>query len=168
MIDGAVSHVVDDNGQIGEFFELCRYGGHASDGGQDRHGNFEIGATLPERRHEGAVEPVAGGIGRGTDSDTSEPFSGMLREVVGRGGIERVDATDSLERTRVALQDGGEEAVVVLVVDDLNDDCFRHAVGLHQVEQSFLGAASRAGTLAPCAEGKLGIVFPDGCGRAGR
>jgi len=78
--------------------------------------------------------------------------------MVWRIGVERIDAGDALEGIRVLLEDAGEEAVVVAVVDHLDDDGASDPIGFHLFEERF-GRGVARGTLAPGAKGKAGSCF---------
>ena len=72
-----------------------------------------------------------------------EAVASVRRELVGSGGVLRVDSADAMEGARVALEDAGEITVVPLVVDDLDDDGPGDAVGLHEFKELFDEASSR-------------------------
>ncbi len=160
LVSGAIGHVVDDHGELGQGIEKGGDLGHAGDGGEDGHGDLEIAAALPEGWHEGAAEPVAGGAGGGAEADAAETLFGEAGEMVGGGGVERIDAADAVKRARILLEDGGEEAVVVAVMDHLDDDGARYAIGLHEREERFGGGVA-GGHVGAGRERELGIVLPD-------
>ena len=89
-----------------------------------------------------------------------KPCCGELGEVVGSGGVERIDAGDALEDAGVLFEDAGEVGVVVAVVDDLDDDGAGDSVGLHQREQGFGGGVA-FGDVGARGEGEGGVVLPD-------
>jgi hypothetical protein len=81
-------------------------------------------------------------------------------ELVGSGGVLRIDSADALERAGIAFEDAGEVAVVPLVVDDLDDDGAGDPVGAHQFEELF-DCGIFGGRIGSGCERECGIVFPD-------
>src|ERR1700734_1280334 len=80
--------------------------------------------------------------------------------MIGRSGILRINAADSLKCAGITLEDAQEKAVVPFVVNDLYDDGASDTVGVHQREKFFrrgiFGRRGRAG-----GEGKLRVVLED-------
>ena len=68
MVERAVGHVIDDDVEGGILFDERDEVGKPGYGREDRHGDFEFGASSPERRHEGAANPIAFGCGCGAEA----------------------------------------------------------------------------------------------------
>ena len=85
-------------------FDERRYVGHAGGRGQYGHRDFELLAARPQRRHEGAANPVAGGAAAGAEPHTLEALFHEAREVVRRLRAFRIHARNSLEFVRIALE----------------------------------------------------------------
>ena len=85
---------------------------------------------------------------------------GEAGELVGSGGILRVDSADALKGAWVPLENAGEIAVVPFVVDDLDEDGPGDIVGLHQLEKLFDGGVL-GGRVGSGSEGEGGVVLPD-------
>lgn len=75
-IDRTVGHVIDNHGEIGALFEQRHQIWHARDWGVHLHRNFERLGAFPQRRHQGAGDPVATGIGGGADPDSVKSLLG--------------------------------------------------------------------------------------------
>ncbi len=161
MTERAVGHVVDDDGEVGVLFDERLDVGEEFDRGEERHGDFEIGATPPQRWHEGAADPVAGWAGCGAETDSVEAvLLDEAAEVVGGEGVFGVYAADSVEDFGVTLQDAGQVGVVPTVVDDLDEDGVGDAVGLHEGEERF-GRGVFGGWMRAGRERELRVVLPD-------
>ncbi len=84
---------------------------------------------------------------------------GEATELVGGGGVLRVDSADTLKGAWVAFEDAGKVAVVPFVVDDLDDDGAEDVVGVHQLEELFDGGVF-GGRIGSVGEGEGGVVLP--------
>lgn len=81
--------------------------------------------------------------------------------MVGRGGVLRVDAADAGEFAGVGVECGDEEAVVPLVVDDLDEDGSGDVVGAHLCEERRWGRVDGGGHVCAGSEGKARAGLPD-------
>ena len=130
-IERAVGHVIDDHSELRVGLDERNQVGQARGGHEDGHGDFEFIATTPERRHQRPTNPVACGIGRGTQADAAKSLFGETSELIGRGGVLGIHATDAVKERGITLENAREKAIVPLVVNDLDNDGAGHAVGAH-------------------------------------
>ena len=135
-VERTVGHVVDNDDEVGVLLDEWDHIGHASHRREDGHRDFELSASSPERRHERAANPVAVSGGGGLRRTPWKPSTvGEAAEVVGRGGVLRVDAADAVKGAWVTFEDAGEIAIVPAVVNDLDEDGAENVVGLHEFEE---------------------------------
>lgn len=87
-------------------------------------------------------------------------FFGEATEVIRGGRIDWVDATNTLEELRIATQDMREIAIVPTIVDDLDENCSGHLVGLHQF-QKHLDGCIFARWNCTIGKWKRRVVLPD-------
>ena len=110
-------------------------------------------------RHERTAKPIAARVARRTQTNTAKALCGQAREMIGRLGIQRIDAADAVKDAGKTLQHAGQKTVVVLVVDHLDDHRTRNAVGFHQVQQR-LRRGVAFGHARPFGKRKRGVVLP--------
>ena len=58
LMERAVGHMVDDDGEVGVLFEEWCEIWHAGDWCEDGHRDFELSAAAPEGQHKWAANPV--------------------------------------------------------------------------------------------------------------
>jgi hypothetical protein len=79
--------------------------------------------------------------------------------MIRRGRIERVDPAHAAERFRMLLEDRREIAIVVAVMDHLDEYGSLNAIRFHQVQQHFRRGVALRNQRAGCKR-KMRIVFP--------
>src|SRR5580765_5691098 len=128
--------MVDDDREVRELLTEFLHVWHSRRGSENRHGNLEILATLPQRRHQRAADPIAGGISTWRNANTPEPLLLYeLRKMIRRGRVLGIDARHTVEVLRVALKHVGEITIVPAIVNHLDNDSFGDSMLVHQIEQ---------------------------------
>src|ERR1019366_9936342 len=74
-VDGAIGHVVDDDGEIRALLNEMNEVRDARDGRIDLHGHMQRLGTLPQGRHERTIDPIAAGVGCGADTNSVKSLS---------------------------------------------------------------------------------------------
>jgi hypothetical protein len=126
--------VVDDDIEFGTGLDERNKIGDARDGRKDGHGDAKIAAAAPERLHERRTNPVTVGSGGEAETNAAKAVLCVLAQVIGRGRVFGVDATDTVKFAGITAEDIEEIAVVPAVVNDLNEDRAGYAVACHQLE----------------------------------
>ena len=156
-----VGHVIDDDVEVAVGLQQGDQFPEPGRPGQQKQGNPERLGAGEDRRHQGAAEPVAGGVDRGREP---HPVKAVLlrphAEVVGGGRVFRVDSADGHELAGVAAHRVGDVAVVPAVMDDLDQHRPVDAVVGHLPKQHLRGAILLGWTGVLRRPGKFRIVDP--------
>ena len=89
-----------------------------------------------------------------------KPLLRKLTQAVGRSGVFGINPADTFEIARVAFQYRRKIAIVLAIVDHLNENRPRDAVRLHQAKQGLRGRIFRW-WMRSVSKGKRRIVLPN-------
>src|ERR1035437_4840834 len=134
-VERTVCHMIYHHGKFGVGFDEWHKVRKPCNRRKDRHWNLEVSAPPPERRHQRSANPVAFCRSRGAETDSPESIFCKLTKMIWRFRVFRIYAAHPMKEGRITLQDTCQVTIVPSVVNHLDNNRARDAVGPHEINK---------------------------------